>query len=218
MGEDSSWTVHCALFFLQCFSLFLPLSLLLSFFHSPPLSLSLEDPSATGASEAQERSLGKEEQRAVHLQPSPLRTSSAPSHPVLPSLGPLAHWPVPQIKTSDKKIGSLKKGEREKRGEKEGSPLQAKRSRATKPLLLDGRASLSLCEELSPCQLGPLVVRKTNYNEDTRTHNMHTQGGEKNVPLIDTFHTKKTFTVTCEALKAHSEPGKAPNREILKSL
>lgn len=187
------------------------------FFHSPPLSLSLEDPNATGASEAQERSLGKEEQRAVHLQPSPLRTSSAPAPPVLPSLGPLAHWPVPQIKTSDKKIGSLKKGEREKRGEKEGSPLQAKRSRATKPLLLDGRASLLLCEELSPCQLGPLVVRKTNYNEDTRTHSMHTQAKKKS-PLNRFISHKKTFSVTCEALKAHSEPGKAPNREILKSL
>lgn len=189
-----------------------------AFSFSLALSLSLEDPSATGASEAQERSLGKEEQRAVHLQPSPLRTSSAPSPPVLPSLGPLAHWPVPQIKTSDKKIGSLKKrGREEKKGEKEGSPLQAKRSRATKPLLLDGRASLSLCEELSPCQLGPLVVRKTNYNEDTRTPNMHTQALEK-VLLIDTFHRKNVFIVTCEAPKAGSKPEKAPNREILKSL
>lgn len=189
------------------------------FSFSLALSLSLEDPSATGASEAQERSLGKEEQRAVHLQPSPLRTSSAPSPPVLPSLGPLAHWPVPQIKTSDKKIGSLKKrGERgKKKGEKEGSPLQAKRSRATKPLLLDGRASLSLCEELSPCQLGPLVVRKTNYNEDTRTHNMHTQALEK-VLLIVTFHRKNMYIVTFEAPKAGSKPEKAPNREILKSL
>lgn len=88
------------------------------FSFSLTLSLSLEDPSATGASEAQERSLGKEEQRAVHLQPSPLRTSSAPSPPVLPSLGPLAHCPVPQIKTSDKKIGSLKKGGREEKRER----------------------------------------------------------------------------------------------------
>lgn len=96
----------------------LPLSHSLTLSVSLPLSLSLEDPSATGASEAQERSLGKEEQRAVHLQPSPLCTSSAPSPPVLPSLGPLAHWPVPQIKTSDKKMGSLKKGGREKKRER----------------------------------------------------------------------------------------------------
>lgn len=105
MCGDSSWTVHCVLVSLQSFSL----SLL--------LSISLEDSSATGASEALERSLGKEEQRAVHLQPSPHCTSSAPSPPVLPSLGPLAHWPVPQIKTSDKKMGSLKRG-RERKNER----------------------------------------------------------------------------------------------------
>lgn len=107
-----------------------PLSLSLCLCISLSLTLSLEGSNATGASEAQERSLGKEEQRAVRLQPSPLRTSSPLSlslPPILPSLGPLAslpspHWPAPQIKTSDKKMGSLKKGEKAREREREGSP------------------------------------------------------------------------------------------------
>lgn len=112
--EDSSWAAHCGLFFL-------PVSL--------SFSLSLEGLNATGASEAQERSLGKKEQRAVHLQLSPLCTSSplslsfspCSSLPRLPSL-PSPHWPAPQIKTSDKKMGSIKKGEKATEREKEGSP------------------------------------------------------------------------------------------------
>lgn len=66
------------------------------------LSLSLEGLNATGASEAQERSLGKKEQRAVHLQLSPLCTSSPlslflplffPPLVTLSSLSPLASAP-----------------------------------------------------------------------------------------------------------------------------
>lgn len=70
---------------------------------SPSLSLflSLEGLNATGASEAQERSLGKKEQRAVHLQLSPLCTSSLslflplffPPSVTLSSLSPLASAP-----------------------------------------------------------------------------------------------------------------------------
>ena len=82
-------------FFPTSLFLSLPLSLSLS------LYLSLEGSNATGASEAQERSLGKEEQRAVRLQPSPLRTSSPhpplrsslPRSPRLSSLSPLASAP-----------------------------------------------------------------------------------------------------------------------------
>lgn len=101
--------------------LFSPLSL--------SLSLSLEGCNATGASEAQERSLGKKEQRAVRLQPSPPCTSS-PSRPPcsflpwFPSL-PSPHWPAPQIKTSDKKMGSLKKGAK-KRGEEREKEVRNK--------------------------------------------------------------------------------------------
>lgn len=123
--KDSSWTDHCAPFFL-------PASLSLSSLLSLSLSLSLEGCNATGASEAQERSLGKEEQRAVRLQPSPQCTSSLLPPPLLPSLGPLAslpspHWPAPQIKTSDKKMGSLKKGEKEREKEVRNKPRGAER-------------------------------------------------------------------------------------------
>lgn len=80
--EDSSWTDHCGPFFPS---------------HPTPLSrfLSLEGFNATGASEAQERSLGKEEQRPVRLQPSPLRTSSPLSPLFFPPLFPSPLFPLP---------------------------------------------------------------------------------------------------------------------------
>lgn len=50
-----------------------------------------------------------------------LSFSPCSSLPRLPSL-PSPHWPAPQIKTSDKKMGSIKKGEKATEREKEGSP------------------------------------------------------------------------------------------------
>lgn len=52
---------------------------------------------------------------------SSLSLSPCSSLPRLPSL-PSPHWPAPQIKTSDKKMGSIKKGEKATEREKEGSP------------------------------------------------------------------------------------------------
>lgn len=70
--EDSSWTDRHALF-------------------SPSFSLFLEGFKAVGASEAQERSLGKKKQKAVRLQPSPLHnfSLSLSLHPFFPPLVPL---------------------------------------------------------------------------------------------------------------------------------
>ena len=96
-------------------------------FSSLSLPLLLEGSNAIGASEAQERSLGKKEQRAVRLQQSPLRTSSLPRSSLPWSLSlPSPHWPAPQIKTSDKKMGSLKKGEKEREKEVHNKPRGAK--------------------------------------------------------------------------------------------
>lgn len=111
--EDSSWTDHCGPFF----SSYSPL-------YPPPLSGRLQRNWSLGGS-GEEPGKGGTKGRPSAAITILYLLSSLP--PVLPSLGPLAslpstHWPAPQIKTSDKKMGSLKKGVRAKEREREGSP------------------------------------------------------------------------------------------------
>lgn len=157
--EDSSWTDHCALFFFP--------------------------PSATLAGRLQRNwSLGgsREEpgKEGTKGRPSAAITTSRllSLFPVLPSLGPPSlpslHWPAPQIKTSDKKMGSLKK-ERKKREKEREKEVQNKPRGAVQQSLCCWRAG-PLCCSARNCHcvnLDPLVLRNTNHKE--HTHRTHTQ-------------------------------------------
>lgn len=188
------------------------------------LFLSLEGSNATGASEAQERSLGKEEQRAVRLQPSPLCTSSPlPPTPVLPSLGPLAslpspHWPAPQIKTSDKKMGSLKKGEKEREKEVHNKPRGAERQS------LCCWMAGPLCRSARNCHcvnLDPLLRATQTQNHNEHTHKTYTN--RQKHAAENTAHTliatqkkaahvctvcKLTYTGAYKSCQAHTDTPK----------
>ncbi len=118
--EDSSWTDHLCPFFLQA-SLSLSCSLSLS--SSLSLSGRLKHNWSLGGSREEPGKGGTKGRPSAAITTLHL-LSSLP--PVLPSLGPLAslpslHWPAPQIKTSDKKMGSLKKGEKARERERRKS-------------------------------------------------------------------------------------------------
>lgn len=115
--EDSSWTDHCAPFFLQSLS---PSCLSLRL--SPSLSGRLQRNWSLGGSREEPGKGGTKGRPSAaittpHLlcSPRPHHHHHRPSRPSLPRSPrsvPCPHWPAPQIKTSDKKMGSLKKGKR----------------------------------------------------------------------------------------------------------